>query len=161
MRRARPQTRAKDRAPTLLAIILFKLAKALLLFLLALGVWELSDRNLPALFRQVLLFLHLDPEKQFFVDLGLRLGQLTEQKLQWMAAGTGVYGLFSLAEGVGLWQRARWAGWMAIGESSFFIPIEVYELLHRFSLTVAVVLVINVGIVWYLLANRRRLFHTT
>jgi len=149
---------ASGRAPTLYAIIFFKLGKALLLLLLALGVWKLSDRNLPGLFRQVLLFLHLDPEKQFFVDLGLRLGQISQHRLQWVAAGTAFYSLFSLAEGIGLWLRAGWAGWMAIGESCFFIPIEVYELLHRFSVTVTVVLIINVGIVWYLLANRERLF---
>lgn len=157
-RRSRNPAPGHTRAPTLYAIIWFKLGKALLLMLLALGVWQLSDRNLPALLRQVLLFLHLDPEKQFFVDLGLQLGRLSAQRVQWVAAATLFYSLFSLAEGVGLWLRAGWAGWMAIGESAFFIPIEVYELLHRFSPTVAVVLVINTGIVWYLVANRERLF---
>jgi uncharacterized membrane protein (DUF2068 family) len=149
---------AGSRAPTLYAIIFFKLGKALLLLLLALGVWKLSDKSLPGLFRQVLSVLHLDPEKQFFVDLGIKLGQISSQRLHWVAVGTAFYSLFSLAEGVGLWLRASWAGWMAIGESCFFIPIEVYELLHRFSVTVTVVLVINVGIVWYLVANRERLF---
>jgi len=148
----------KQRAPTLYVIACLKLGKALLLILLALGVWQLSDENLPALFRQTLLFLHLDPEKQFFVDLGIQLGRISSQKILWVAAGTVFYSLFSLAEGIGLLWRAGWAGWMAIGESAFFIPIEVYELVHRSSAAAAGVLLLNGWIVEYLLVNRERLF---
>jgi len=35
-----------------------------------------------------------------------------------------VYSLFSLVEGIGL-ISVSWAGWLAIGESAFFIPIEI------------------------------------
>ena len=52
-----------------------------------------------------------------------------------------------------------WAGWLAIGESSFFIPIEIYELVHHYTNIVAIILVVNIIIVWYLLKNRERLFH--
>jgi len=78
----------------------------------------------------------------------------------WAAAGTLFYSLFSLVEGVGLMFRISWAGWLAIGESAFFIPIEVYELSRRskFSWWLVAVLVINVFIVWYLFKNRHRLF---
>jgi len=55
--------------------------------------------------------------------------------------------------------RVGWAGWMAIGESAFFIPIEVYEITHDFSITVLLILAFNVLIVWYLFQNRERLFH--
>jgi uncharacterized membrane protein (DUF2068 family) len=41
--------------------------------------------------------------------------------------------LFSIIEGGGLMFRASWAGYLAIGESAFFVPIEIYELMHRFS----------------------------
>ena len=75
-----------------------------------------------------------------------------------IARGTGLYSLFSLVEGTGLVFRVSWAGWMAIGESVFFIPIEIYELLHRFSVSPLTVLVLNIVIVWYLVQNRRRLF---
>jgi len=54
--------------------------------------------------------------------------------------------------------RVSWAGWLAIGESAFFIPIELYELSHNFSLMVFVILMINVVMVWYLFENRHRLF---
>ena len=47
---------------------------------------------------------------------------------------------------------------LAIGESAFFIPIEVFELVHRPSWMVASILALNIFMVWYLFANRERLF---
>ena len=76
----------------------------------------------------------------------------------WVAAGTVVYSLFSLVEGVGLMVRVSWAGYMAIGESAFFIPIEMFDLVHHYSGTVFIIMVLNILIVWYLFANRQRLF---
>ena len=64
----------------------------------------------------------------------------------------------SLVEGVGLIFRVGWAGWLAIGESAFFIPIELFELVHRPSRVVFVVLALNIFMVWYLFVNRNRLF---
>lgn len=148
----------KRRAPTLYVIIGIKLLKGVLLLLLAFGVYRLSDNNLPQEFRQLLQFLHIDPEKKFFADLENKIALITPAKVVLMAGGAFFYSLFSLVEGVGLIFRVSWAGWLAIGESAFFVPIEVYELVHRPSLAVLVILALNVFIVWYLLQNRHRLF---
>jgi uncharacterized membrane protein (DUF2068 family) len=148
----------KQRAPTLYAIIIIKLLKGLLFFSLALVAYALSDNDLPIEYRHLLHGLRFNPEGKFFSDLAVQVGKLTEVNVLWVAAGTLVYSLFSLVEGVGLIFRVSWAGWMAIGESAFFIPIEVYELVHHFSTTVFVILVINIVIVWYLFQNKERLF---
>jgi uncharacterized membrane protein (DUF2068 family) len=150
---------AKQRAPSLYAIIAIKLLKGLLLLFLAFGAYNLADDNLPDLFRRAVRWVHLDPEKQFFSDLASQIGRMTVSHVRWVAAGTLIYSMFSLLEGTGLLFRVSWAGWLAIGESAFFIPIELYELNRQMSLTVAVILLINVWIVWYLYANRQRLFH--
>ncbi len=148
----------KKRAPTLYVIIAIKLGKGLLLLLLAAGIYKLQDDNLPQEFRQTLQFFHLDPEKKFFTELANQLRQITPTNILWVARGTVLYSLFSLVEGTGLLFRISWAGWLAIGESMFFIPIEVYELLRSFSFSVLLVLAVNIGIVVYLLTNRQRLF---
>jgi uncharacterized membrane protein (DUF2068 family) len=160
-----PQPAKKpSRAPTLYLIIAMKLGKGLLLLLLALGVYSLR-KNLPDEFHQSLEFFHLDPEKAFFTDLANQLSQITPAGIVWFARGTVLYSLFSLVEGVGLIFRVAWAGWLAIGESAFFIPIEIFELLkslsHNFRHTASllVILGLNVLIVWYLFQNRERLFH--
>jgi uncharacterized membrane protein (DUF2068 family) len=157
----------KKRAPTLYAIIAIKLLKGLLFVTLAVVAYALSDNDLPADYRELLQQLRLNPERKFWADLAVQVGQLTETKVLWAAAGTLFYSLFSFVEGIGLMFRISWAGWMAIGESAFFIPIEIWELMHPIAphrhrlghtVTVLVILVINIIIVWYLFQNRRRLF---
>jgi uncharacterized membrane protein (DUF2068 family) len=157
----------KKRAPTLYVIIAIKLLKGLLFVTLAIVAYTLSDNDLPAEYRHFLQHLRVNPERRFWADLAVQIGHLTEAKVLWTAAGTLVYSLFSLVEGVGLMFRVSWAGWMAIGESAFFIPIEIFELVRRTApdqprpgheVTVLVILGLNILIVWYLFQNRQRLF---
>jgi len=148
----------KQRAPTLYAIIALKLAKGALFASLAFIAYALSDNDLPYEYQRLLHFLRLNPENKFFSDLAVHVGQLTEAKVLHVAVGTLVYSLFSLVEGFGLVFRVSWAGWMAIGESGFFIPIELAELVHRPTRIVSIILILNVVIVCYLLKNRVRLF---
>ena len=157
----------KKRAPTLYAIIAIKLLKGALFVTLAVVAYALSDNDLPAEYKGLLHHLRLNPERRFWADLAVQVGQLTEARVLWAAAGTLFYSLFSLVEGIGLMFRVSWAGWLAIGESAFFIPIEIWDLVHQpmpehsrpgHTLMVLVILVINVVIVWYLSQNRHRLF---
>ena len=148
----------RKRAPTLYVIIAIKLLKGALFVALATTAYALSDNDLPVEYQKWLHFLRLNPEKRFWSQLALQVGGLTEARVLWVAVGTFIYSLFSLVEGVGLMFRVSWAGWLAIGESAFFIPIEIFELLHHPSSVVLVVLTLNIFIVWYLFQNRRRLF---
>ena len=161
----------KKRAPTLYFIIFVKLLKGTLALLLAFGVYKLAGKDLSGLFDHLLRFIHLDPENRFLSDIGDKLDQITPANVRWVATGTFLYSLFSLVEGVGLIFRAPWAVWLAIGESAFFIPIEIFELVHRHELAVrgelahpgfawklSIILGLNIFIVWYLFQNRARLF---
>jgi uncharacterized membrane protein (DUF2068 family) len=157
----------KKRTPTLYGIIVFKLIKGALFLTLAIVAYTLSDNNLPEEYKgflryiqPVLEMLRVHPANKFFTHIAEEIGGLTEAKVLWAAAGTLFYSLFSLVEGGGLIFRISWAGWLAIGESAFFIPIENYELSRRskFSWWLLAVLAINVFIVWYLFKNRHRLF---
>ena len=156
-----PQVRTevrRKRAPTYYGIIVFKLLKGSLLLTLAILAYALADNNLPEELRRLMQFLQVQPDNEFFAMVATKIGSVTKTVMLWTAAGTCVYSLFSLVEGVGLIFRVSWAGWLAIGESLFFIPIEVYDLLRAFTWTIFVILVINIVIAWYLLQNRERLF---
>ena len=148
----------KRRAPTLYVIIGIKLLKFASFVLLAVIFYLLSDNDLPADYHRALHFLRLNPERRFWAMLALRVGELTEAKILWAALGTFIYSLFSGVEGFGMMFRAGWAGWLAIGESAFFIPIEVFELISHPSWMVLGILALNVFFVWYLFTNRNRLF---
>ena len=145
------------RAPTLYFIIGIKLLKGTVALLLALGVHALSDNNLPEDFRRLLEFLHLDPEKKFFVELADRVAEITPASLHWVFIFTALYGLFMLMQAAGLIFRVSWIVWLVIGESAFFVPIELFELVHHPSWIKFSILAVNVFIVWYLFTNRARL----
>jgi uncharacterized membrane protein (DUF2068 family) len=145
-------------AAGLYGIIALKLGKSLLLFGITLGIYSLMDEDLRAEFERFLRWVRLDPEHQFFADLGDRLQAMTPSNIRWIASGTLLYGLLLLVESIGMAFRAFWAAWLAIGETAFFIPIEIFELVRYFSFVVFVILVVNVLIVWYLIRNRDRLF---
>ncbi len=146
------------RAPTYYGIIAFKLLKGLLFVALAITAYALSDNNLPVEYQKLLHWLRLNPERKFFSELAAQVAKLTEAKVLLVGAGSLLYSLFSLVEGVGLIFHVSWAGWLAIGESLFFIPIEIYELMRDFSWTVFIILVLNIIIAAYLFRNRERLF---
>jgi uncharacterized membrane protein (DUF2068 family) len=145
------------RAPTLYFIIAIKFLKGLSALALALGAYSLTDNNLPEEFQKLLMFLHLDPEKKFFVDLTDRIGHITPANLTWVTVGAVVYGLFMWLQAVGLIFRVSWVVWLVIGESAFFVPVEIFEMVHRPGWWKLALLVVNVFIVWYLYANRARL----
>ena len=83
------------------------------------------------MFNQFLGWVHLDPERRFFAAIGDWLDTVTPTNMRVFASGTMLYGLFLLVGGTGLAFRAKWAIWLAIGESAFFIPIEIFELVRR------------------------------
>jgi uncharacterized membrane protein (DUF2068 family) len=161
----------KKRAPTLYFIVAVKAVKGVAALLLALGAYSLTDNNLPEDFRKLLEFLHIDPEKKFFLELADRISEITPNNLNWLAVISIVYGLFMLLQAVGLAMRVSWAVWLVIAESAFFIPIEIFELVRKHSpnaenhphliahptIGVAIVLAVNVAIFWYLLQNRNRI----
>lgn len=153
------QPAPKQAAAGLYTIIAIKFGKGLLLLLLALGIFSLVGDDLGSAFEKFLRFVKLDPEREFFVDLGKRIESITPAALKQLASGTLLYAILLFVESLGLMARASWAGWLAIGETAFFIPLEIHKLIHGFTWTVLVILIINSGIVYYLVRNRQRLFH--
>jgi len=162
------------RAPTLYFIITLKLVKGTLLLLTALGLLALSGQDLGDVFDQFLPWVHLDPDRKIFMSIGDWLGNVTPANMHAVELVTLLFGLILLGGGIGLAFRAHWAVWLAIGESAFFIPVEIYELSRRIAmdptlrprpelfrhptLGLLILLALNVLIVWYLSKNRDRIF---
>ncbi len=156
------------RAPTLYLIILFKLAKGLLACFLAVVLYFQPATQLPTDYeklmgrpavKEVFHYLRIHPENKFFMHLAKQIANATDKEVRVAVIGALLWSLFPLTEGVGLIFRVKWAGWLAIGESAFFVPVEIYELVREFSWFMVGVAIINIFIVWYLYANRERLFH--
>jgi uncharacterized membrane protein (DUF2068 family) len=152
-------TFVRRRAPTLWAIIIVKLGKALLLLLLAVGFFNLIGKDVGDVFDHLLRVVKLDPSSQFFARIGDQLDKVTPANLKWLASGSLLYAVLLLVECAGLIRRSWWAVWFAIGETAFFIPVELFELVSHFTWVVFCLFVLNSAMVAYLVANRDRLFH--
>jgi uncharacterized membrane protein (DUF2068 family) len=159
----------KKRAPTLYGIIVFKIGKGVLFVGLALFLYCMSDNNLPQEWskfinqhwmQHVLNLLRVHPANKFFTHIAEWAARITQAHMLTAAVGTLCYGVLALVEGIGMAFRGSWAGWLAISESGFFIPIEIYELTRpgKSSWFLFGILVTNIFIVWYLVKYRHRLF---
>lgn len=78
------------------------------------------------------------------------LGNITPTRLQ--VAGFIALGYASVlsVEGTGLWLAKTWAEWFSVVVTASLIPLEVWEVAHRFTPVRVGVLVLNVVVVWYL-----------
>jgi uncharacterized membrane protein (DUF2068 family) len=135
-------------------IALFKILKALLLFVLGFSLLFLNSRH-PAWLDQISdwtddqILLHHSRPVHFLLS-----------KLQDALAGGGVWratGLLSLfycavlfTEGFGVYFQKRWAEWLMICATGALIPVEVRHLWHRPGLVALVILLANCFIVWFL-----------
>jgi len=154
-------------ATTLYAIIFFKLIKGLLFIAFGVILYFRASHDLPKewddllkrpLVEHIFDRLRIHPENEFFKHIGEQIDNVTESQVRVWAVGTMLFSLFPLVEGVGMLYRAFWAGWLAIGESAFFVPIELYKLAKQFSPFMLLVMLVNVLIVYYLYVNREMLF---
>jgi uncharacterized membrane protein (DUF2068 family) len=155
----------KKRAPTLYAIIIFKLVKGALFCAFGIAMYFHASHDLPQEWDDLLKkpfvehVLRIHPENRFVQRIAEQIDNVTERQVRFWAVGTILFSLFPLVEGTGMLYRAGWAGWLAIGESAFFVPIEMYELAKKFSFYMVLVMIVNIIIVWYLYAYRETLFH--
>jgi uncharacterized membrane protein (DUF2068 family) len=84
-----------------------------------------------------------------------RLFTLQSGTLHLVAAAVLVYAVIEGVEAVGLWYQRRWAEYLTFLVTTSFLPLEVYELIHKLSPLKIVAFVINVAIVAYLLFAKR------
>jgi uncharacterized membrane protein (DUF2068 family) len=149
-------------APTLYAIIGLKLLSALFCITVATGIRGLVGKDPLVAISRLVLSLGISPEHPIFFTVARQILNLGRPSMLWGTVGILGLGLLALAEGVGLMVRAGWAGWLAIVESLFFIPINFADMARTSSrepsFSAPFSLAVNILIVWYLFENRRRLF---
>lgn len=78
---------------------------------------------------------------------------LKRKTLAFSGVGAGIYSIVTAIEAIGLWYEKRWAHLLVLGLVGISIPPEIYELFRGISPVKFIVLVLNVGVFWYLLSN--------
>jgi uncharacterized membrane protein (DUF2068 family) len=66
-----------------------------------------------------------------------------------------VYGLVEGIEAIGLWRQRRWAEYLTFVVTTSLLPLEVFELVNRFTVLKVIAFIVNVAVVVYLLRAKR------
>jgi len=125
---------------------------------LALGIWSLCflDHDPERGLERVILRLGLDPHNHVIHSVFSGLTGADRKHLRAIEAGTFFYALLHMIEGIGLIRGHDWAGYLVVIATSSLIPFEIYEIARKTSLLRISLLVLNVGIVIYLIATLRK-----
>ena len=137
-------------------IALFKLVKGMVLLLVGAALLRLVDPEIATFLAPAVELLHLHGHSRLVHSLLLKVSALSSHSVFLMAYASLLYSVFLLIEGCGLWLEASWAGYMAVISTSVFLPVEFYEVLKQISLMHVTILLLNVSILGYLLAQLER-----
>jgi uncharacterized membrane protein (DUF2068 family) len=147
---------AKQSSSLILILIgLFKLFKALLLIAVGVGSIRFLHKDLGSTVMHWIQVLRVDPDNRFIHGILVKIFRVTPKQLKELSVGTFLYAGVFLTEGTGLLLRKHWAEYFTIISTGLFIPLEIYELARHFTVLKLAVTVINVLIVWYLVARVR------
>lgn len=136
-------------------IALDRLGKGGLLLLAGVGLLRLVHRDLGALVEHWITALGMDPDGQYLQRFVAWVSGITPRHLQAVGFGTLFYGVLSLGEGIGLWLERPWGPVLTVVATASFLPIEVFELIRRFTLVRLGILLFNSVIVAYLIVVMR------
>lgn len=128
-------------------IAIFKFVKGALLLALAFGALALLHKNVASEVEYWLDQLRIDPDNQFIGGLLSKLQLVHSKELKELSALGGAYAGLFLTEGTGLLFRRSWAEWLTIVATSSLMPIEVYELVGKFTAVRLFALLINAAVV--------------
>ena len=132
-------------------VALFEGAKGLLVLLVGFELLTYIHKDIHEAAMHLVKPLHLNPASHYpriFLDL---TEHIDDTKLWSMALAAAMYFVVRMIEATGLWLRKTWAEWFAVLTGGMYIPVEIYEVAVKTSWPRVTVLIINLGVVSYLL----------
>lgn len=156
---------AKPKSGIVTLIGITKLFEALLLLIVATGALRLLHGDVGETLHRWIKDLHMDPDGRYLRRGIGKLLSVNEKTLKELSVVLYIYFALHLTEGVGLLLHKRWAEYFTVISTSLLVPLELYELFHKFSATKVIVLIANLAIVAYLIyrlwAGRKETAETT
>ncbi|HEY0199246.1 MAG TPA: DUF2127 domain-containing protein [Rhodanobacter sp.] len=139
-----------QRHPGLRIIAIYEVIKTLCLLLVAAAAFHLNHAENFERLVHWLEHLPLDGSSNLRWTLVSTLVDFGPSKFVAIGLVTLGYAVLFAIEGIGLWLGKHWAEWFTVIATGSLIPLELYELLHRFGWLKLAVLVGNVIIIVYL-----------
>lgn len=140
---------ARPRALALIAV--YKLAKAVACVMLAFASFHLVRADVAARFDGWLESIAWTTRHGLIMRLVDWLLGLGPHQYQLFGIAAVAYATLYTVQGGGLWLGKRWAEYLVVIETGLLLPLELWELHHRFSTLKLAAFVVNVAVVLYLL----------
>jgi len=138
--------------------------RALVFLGLAYGLWRFTyarqsidatfDRERPIV-RELFLQLGYNIDNSKLVGLIQHALTLSAASITLLTAGLGAYAVVEIVEGAGLWLGQRWGEYFAMVATSAGLPLEIYDLTRKVTVTTLIFLLINLALVLYLVLTKR------
>ncbi len=141
------------------AIAIYEAVKGLIGLLAGFGLLSLVNRDITDFAEDLIGFLHLNSEGRLANRIVETVIKLNPANIKIFFAIALVYATKQFVEAYGLWRLRAWAEWIAILSGVIYIPVEIYELIHKPTFTRAAILIFNVAIVIYLYSFRKEQKH--
>lgn len=138
----------RDRGLRVVAV--FEGAKGGLVLVTGFGLLAFIHRDLHSAAEEIVRHLHMNPARHYpriFLDAASRV---TDNQLWVLAFSAFLYALIRFIEAFGLWRRKLWAAWFGVLSGGVYLPVELFEVVHRLSWARLAVLSVNLAIVAYL-----------
>jgi uncharacterized membrane protein (DUF2068 family) len=144
----------RDSVTGLRVVAIFEASKGVLVLLVGLGILSLVHHGAQNVGEEIVERFHLNLARKHPRILIFAATHLNNSSLRLLAVAALLYSIMRFIEAYGLWRTRTWAEWFAIVSGGIYLPLELYELIHHPTVVKAMVLVINAGIVAYLVYFR-------
>jgi uncharacterized membrane protein (DUF2068 family) len=139
---------AKASKTVVRSVAVFEAAKGAVVLLAGFGVLSLVHHDVRVAAAALVGRLHLNPTHRFEHSFIEAASGVTDTAL-WLIASLGfLYALFRFLEAYGLWSGRRWAEWLAVVSGGLYLPLEIYELIQRYTWVRVSALVVNLIVVF-------------
>jgi uncharacterized membrane protein (DUF2068 family) len=130
---------------------IYKLATGAMALGFGIGVYRFFGHDPGPAAERFVAHLGLDPHNQIIHEVISRITGIDRNHLLALQVGTVFYALLHAIEGIGLLFERNWAGYLVIVASGSLIPFEIYGIARKFTALRIALLLLNVGIVIYLI----------
>ena len=151
MSRSKKHSSSKPSVSGLRIVALLEGTKGLLVLLVGFELLSFIHKDIHEAAMRLVGHFHLNPASHYpriFLDL---MEHVNDARLWSIAIAAVMYFVMRMIEAVGLWLRKSWAEWFAVLTGSMYIPIELFEVSRSLTWPKVTVLVVNLGVVLYLL----------
>ena len=119
----------------LVLIAAFKLVQALLFAAIGVGAMRLLHKDVGDELIRLVDHLHFNAEPKLINFLLEKADLLDDRLLSRIGAAGFIYAALDLAEGIGLYMEQVWAEYLTLLITGSFLPLEIFEVVHRQTIT--------------------------